>query len=65
MNKDKFCICCGNLFEKPLVIAHTTGLKFRVCQKCFDETCDNWLGTQWKVMPETSEDSSNALKEQT
>ena len=37
-------------------------LSIAVCDKCFEETKDNWFYEPWKVMPETSEPSQDALK---
>lgn len=62
MNKDPFCVVCRDLTIECLLCNHTKGSTILICPKCFDETKDNWFKEPWKVMPETLEASSDALK---
>lgn len=51
-NKDPFCLVCRDLTIEFTLCKHSGGLSILMCNKCFDETKENWFNNEWKVMPD-------------
>lgn len=66
MSDDLLCVVCREKSDKMKTCYHQINKEKRlciiVCEDCFEETKDNWFYDPWKIMPETLEASSGALK---